>query len=98
MFPRAPRSFLLHGPPWFGGARNRAEVSIGTGVLFNQQGALVELYCLCPYWLCGCWPCLWKDGLGGWKGKLLNPPGAFLCIALINWHDLVTLIALFFSS
>src|SRR5216683_863998 len=77
----------------FGGARDRAEVSIGTGVLFSHQGALVELYCLCPYWFCGCWPCLWKDGLGGRKGKLLNPPGAFLCIALINWHDLVTLIA-----
>src|SRR6266851_2794280 len=93
MFPRALWLFLLHGPPRFGGAHDRAEVSIGMGVLFSHRGALVELYCLWLYWPCGGWFCLWKDGLGGRNWKLLKPLGMFLCIAFISWRDFVTLIA-----
>ena len=72
---------------------------MGTGVLFSHREALVELYCRWPYWFwfSGGFP-LWKNALLGHGGKLLNPPGEFLCIALISCHDLVMLIALVFRS
>ena len=104
MFPYVlwfPRPLWLSLPWLFhrlGGALVRAEVSIGTGVLFSQGGAFVELYCL---WVYCPWPlgrsCLWKKGLLGGL-KVLNPPGAFRWMALMSCRDLVTLIALSFIA
>ena len=69
-------------------------------MLFNHRGVLVELYCRCAYWFWsrGGWFPLWKNSLLVGGQKLLNPPGVFLCITLINCCDLVTLIALSFTE
>jgi len=78
----------------------RMDISIGTGVLFNQGGVFVELYCHWVYWcafLGGGFP-LWKNGWF-WGGlKVGNPPGAPLCIAFISCHDFVMLMALSFKA
>src|SRR6266851_150806 len=97
MFPHTLGLSLLCWSHQFGGALDHVEVSIGTSVLFNHWGVLVELYCCWAYWFSqGSWFPLWKNGLLVGGRKLLNPPGVFLCIVFINCHDLVILIALSF--
>src|SRR5579863_9845974 len=83
----APNGHLLN---LFGGARVRAEVSIGTGWFLIQQGALLELY-----WFCwGPWlglnggrkPCLCPK-VGKGRGALGVPLFALrtstICLALV---------------
>ncbi|SRR5216683_1677484 len=63
-FPCTLWSFHRWPPHRFGGALVHVDVSMGTGVLFSQGGALVKLYCHWVYWcvFLGSGFPLWKNG------------------------------------